>query len=486
MNPVKRLLLLLTLSLSAVGAKSQLLIEDFNYPAADTIASVSPSKGWLIASGTTTNYFKTNGFGLTYPGYKGSGIGHSVTYANTGQDIYKNAQASVTSGSVYSAFMLKVDSAKAAGDYFYALLPQSNTNGFMARVFLKANSTTHFRIGVSKGAVGANEAAVYSNDSFSFSNTYTLVLKYEYRSGTNNDSVKVFLFQGSIPATEPAQATVQNTGAIGAGNADATSLGRVCLRQGTAANAPIITFDGLTVDSTWAGSLRLPASVNSLQFNNAAHQTISLSWNKPSEYIDSLYTTLVFVKSTSAINQGVPSALPGSYIADTNFTSTTSSAYEHDAAAKCVYSGDGMNVNIANLSAGTAYYAIAYVVRLADSTYSAPAAASGSTLTLVAPPQALLGISRTNVSSTAMGISWTKGNYVDSIHTVIIFAKKGAAVNVGVPNLATSSYVADTLFGNGSRFQNDTLAYCIYNGDGNDVNISGLSAANTYYYYGLW
>lgn len=485
MNPVKRFLLVLTMSLFAIGAKSQLLIEDFNYPTGDTIASVAPSKGWLIASGANTNYFKASSTGLTYPGYKGSGIGNAVTFANTGQDIYKNTSAVINSGSIYSAFMFKADSAKSAGDYFYALLPQSSTTTFMARVFLRANSATHFRIGVSKGAVGANETAVYSNDSFSFANTYTVVLKYEFRNGTNNDSVKVFLFQGSIPANEPLYATAQNTGAVGAGTADATSLGRVCLRQGTAASAPLLTFDGLTVDSTWAGCLRLPAPVSSLQFTNATQQAVSLTWNKPATYIDSTYTTLVFVKASANITTANPTALPGSYNADTNFTSTTSGLYEHDAGAKCVYAGDANSVHIANLSAGTAYYAVAYVVRLDDTTYSPYALGAGATQTLVTPPSALISLNRNVTNSTNILISWTKDSYTDSIHTVMVFAKKAGAMNIGVPNSALTNYTADSLFGNGSKFQNDTQAFCIYKGDGNNVTLDNLTPATSYFIYGF-
>jgi len=125
----------------SLNAKSQLLIEDFDYPANDTVASVNPSKGWIIANGGNTNYLRAVSPGLTFTGFPRSGIGNSTTITTTGQDIAKNTSTSVTSGAIYAAFMMRVDTAKTTGDYFFAFLPQTSTSAFTGRLFIRSASS---------------------------------------------------------------------------------------------------------------------------------------------------------------------------------------------------------------------------------------------------------------------------------------------------------------------------------------------------------
>ena len=276
----KILLAIMTVGVLSVNGQT-LLNEDFNYPTNDTIASVNPSKGWLISSGSTTNYIKATAPGLVFSGYPGSGIGNSTTLTTTGQDIYKDASASVTTGSIYASFMFNVTAAQSAGDYFMAILPNTSTTAFFARLFIKSNSSGHFFVGITKAAAGANEAVTYSSDSFAFNTTLLGVLKYEYNTGTNNDSVKVYIISNSVPSQEPTYATAQNLGAINAGNSDATSLGRILLRQGTASNAPSVIVDGIRMATTWNNSA-LPVQFKSFTASKG-DKAINLKWATASE-----------------------------------------------------------------------------------------------------------------------------------------------------------------------------------------------------------
>ena len=279
---MKKLLLSAILCVLVININAQTILnEDFSYTAGDTLASVSPSKGWLISSGGTTNYLTAVSPGLTYPGYSGSGIGNATSLTTSGQDIYKDASTSLTSGNAYATFMLNVSAAQAAGDYVFSMLPNTSTSAFFARFFIKLSPTGFFRVGISKSSVGALEAATYSNDSFFFNYTYLAVIKYQFNAGTNDDSVKVFMLSAGIPATEPANATVQNLGAIGAGNADATSLGRLLLRQGTASNAPTLKVDGIKFASSWS-STALPVQFKSFTASKLDN-VVNLKWSTATE-----------------------------------------------------------------------------------------------------------------------------------------------------------------------------------------------------------
>jgi hypothetical protein len=276
----------LLLSIFAIGVLSSvnaqtLLNEDFNYTVGDSVGTPSLSKGWGVISGVYTNMFTVVSPGLTYTGYSGSGVGNATSLTTSGQDIYKDASASITSGSVYASLMLNVSAAQATGDYFFGMLPTSSTSTFFARLFVKLSSTGYYRVGISKSSVGALEAATYSSDSFSFNNTYLAVIKYQYNTGTNDDSVKVYMLSSGVPALEPAVPTVQNLGAIGAGNADATTLGRVFLRQGSASNAATLKVDGIKFSSSWASS-SLPVQYKSIIATRNSGNSV-VKWSTASE-----------------------------------------------------------------------------------------------------------------------------------------------------------------------------------------------------------
>ena len=469
--------------LFAFQAQAQMLVEDFAYTAGDSISA----KGWAVISGGSTNLIKAVSPGLTYSGYRGSGIGNAIFLNTTGQDITRNTLPdSITAGNIFSAFMFNIDTAQSTGDYFFALLPKTSTTAFTARVFIKRSSGGYFKVGVSKGATPNLETVTYSTDSFAMGTTYLAVVKYQFNAGgTTNDSVKVFVFANGFSKTEPTQATVQNLGAVGAGNTDATNLGRVSLRQGTAASAPRLFFDGLTVDNSWEGALGLLKPVSNLTFANTGSSSAAITWNKPSNYVDSTQTTLVFVKQASAITLGTPTLSALGYTADTNFASANPSTYQHDAAAKCVYKGDGSTVNIGNLTSGTMYYVTTFVVSDLDTSYAAGVNAFGATQSTVVPPAALnnIAVSSAPITSSQMGFTWQKGNYVDSTSTILVYVKKSTVLNVGLPNYNLLTINADSNWTAASKYENDTAARCVYKGDGDGVYVSGLDANTTYYAY---
>jgi acetyl esterase/lipase len=85
-------------------------------------------------------------------------------------------------------------------------------------------------------------------------------------------------------------------------------------------------------------------------------------------------------------------------------------------------------------------------------------------------------------SSTTADISWTNpDNYNSASNKIIAFMKAGSPISIGSPTLSISAYSANTIFGNGSKYQNDASAYCIYKGDGNFATVSNLVDGTVYY-----
>ena len=244
---------------------------------------------------------------------------------------------------------------------------------------------------------------------------------------------------------------------------------------GTTGTSGNIRFDNITFD----GDIPVD-SVKQLSSSLFTTNSLKLSWVKPSSYVDSTMTTVVFLKSGSPINSGIPTQNTASYIANSNFL-LSNSVYQNDANAKCVLNSDSTSITILGLTQNTTYYAIVYAVRVTDSTYSIAASSSGVTQSLPAPTN-VSNTRFTNTTTTSTVLSWTKDvSYVDSTLTTLVFIKPTSTINKGTPNKSALTYVANASnYNNGSSFQNDTSAKCVFNGTANTVSISGLASSTKY------
>ncbi|MCX7878750.1 MAG: hypothetical protein N2510_08955, partial [Ignavibacteria bacterium] len=144
----------LLIILSTEALRSQIyFLENFNYPAGDSIGA----HGWIWNTGTTNTILVVSP-GLTYAGYPMSGIGNACRLRNNGNDAYKGMDSIITSGDLYIAFMVRIDSVQATGDYFFAMLPSTSTTNYTARFYAK-DSSGNVSFGVSKNALGSNPVA---------------------------------------------------------------------------------------------------------------------------------------------------------------------------------------------------------------------------------------------------------------------------------------------------------------------------------------
>jgi hypothetical protein len=228
------------------ASSNLLLLENFSYTGGGLTANATGI--WIENTGGGTNNIPVVTNALTFTGYPSSEVGNSITLTTSGQDAYRAfTGSSVSSGDLYVSFLMNVTSAQATGDYFFALLPDNSVSNYTARTFIKS-SGAGFALGLSKGSVGANETAVYGATEYSFNTTYLVVIKYSFVSGTINDVANIFVVNGAIPGTEPGTSPV---GPTVSNNADQPNLGRVAIRQGSAANAPGLKLSGIRVAQTW-------------------------------------------------------------------------------------------------------------------------------------------------------------------------------------------------------------------------------------------
>jgi hypothetical protein len=225
-------ILLIALGQFAYG--QAILVEEFDYPN----GALLTSNGWVASSGGGTQPIDVIVPGLTFTGYPSSGIGGAAQVDNNGEDDKKVFTAQ-TSGSVYVAALMKVNST--ADGYFFNLI--GTDSFFRAKIFL---STGKFGI-----TLGANSGSVTSTESaYVIGTTYLVVLKYQIIDGTLNDAVSLYMFSGSIPATEPGTPTIGPV--TDAANSDISPTA-VHLRQYSATQN--ITVDGIRVATTWTDAI---------------------------------------------------------------------------------------------------------------------------------------------------------------------------------------------------------------------------------------
>jgi len=257
-------LLFLPLSLSY----GQFLIENFDYPAGDSLTQ----HGWAAHSGTTNAIMVTSP-GLTYTDYPSSGIGNAATITTTGQDVNKQ-YTPLTSGAVYASIMVNVASAQ-TGDYFFHLGLANTTSIYMGRVFVKNALNGNLAFGLSKTSITASIQPVYSDSIYNTGTTYLLVLKYQFNPDVADDSVYLFI-NPVISGTEPAFNLKHGASA----NNDPANIGGVYIRQGGSTIASNLIIDGIRIGTAWSDVVPVElTSFTAITQNN----NVILNWSTASE-----------------------------------------------------------------------------------------------------------------------------------------------------------------------------------------------------------
>ncbi len=242
-------------------------VEDFTMPVGDSLTY----HGWVAHSGNTFNMTATSP-GLEFPGYPGSGIGNATSLLGSGLDAHRTFDT-VASGSVYAAFMVKVNN-PATGYFFHIMQNPHNTFNYRGRVYTSGTAGA-----VTFGLGFTSETAQYGSATFSSDSTYLVVLKYEIVAGNLNDKVSLYVFRPSeaYPIAEPVTPLV---GPI-VNSTTQTDIfpGAVDIRQFNAGHN--IILDGIRVFTDWS-ALVIPVELSSF---TAVTTTagVELKWNTASE-----------------------------------------------------------------------------------------------------------------------------------------------------------------------------------------------------------
>ena len=256
-----------------VSLKAQLLVESFDYPAGDSLGA----HGWVhFSPDLPTNRLLVTAPGLDYTGYQMPGVGNATTLSNTGQDAYKPLSSNVTSGSLYSFFLVKVDTARiiaGGGDYFFGYLPSTSTTNYTCRVYIRKSVTLNntFAFGITKNAISGG-AVLWSDSVYTLGTKYLVCAKYTFVTGTTNDDlVSLFVFSSGVPSTEPAP----TLGPVTSTTTDVLNIGRFALRQGLATTSANLVLDEIYSGTDW--TTLLPVELSS--FSSAVNKNIvELNW----------------------------------------------------------------------------------------------------------------------------------------------------------------------------------------------------------------
>jgi len=272
--------LLIALCFISTSASSQVLFsENFVYTGTNSDSLTNPSIGGAVwkahsGGGSLTKNLKFQTAGLSFSGYKGTGLGGSVKFQTTvgTQDANANIGSNVKTGSVYTSFLLRIDSSggrDTATDYFFHLCDSSGTAGLSnlrARVFVADGSSANtFKVGLSKGTsaklsaaqiTGGAKAPVFTTTEYNVGQTYLVVLQYTFNTSSNrDDNIDLFVIDGTIPATLPTPIISVTDTAI----SDLKQIQSVVIRQGNVGRTLGI-LDGMYCYSSWSDIISTSAS----------------------------------------------------------------------------------------------------------------------------------------------------------------------------------------------------------------------------------
>jgi len=276
-------LLVVVLCLTTNIYSQVLLEENFDYTEGDLITD----HGWVAHSDPGTDPIMVVSPGLSFAGHPGSGIGNAAHLnVGNGEDVHK-LFTPVTSGAVYTSFMVKQDDNDADGYFFHYSSNPHVSDEERATVWVRTTfSGTNAQFGLSFGT----GLAVYPGLDWTIGETYFFVLKYEIFDGADNDEVSLYIFDESSPptSTEPGAPYI---GPRVANGTTEINPGSINLRQHIATKN--ITVDGILVSTTWAGVVTDVISaetINPVEFN--------LSQNYPNPFNPS--TTIKFTLSEAS------------------------------------------------------------------------------------------------------------------------------------------------------------------------------------------
>ena len=246
-----------------------LFTDDFS----ETAGNLVGQNGWTAqATGAGTTPIQVVAGNLTFAGYQGGvGVGNKLQFGTSGEDDFRLLGSTVTTGSVYASFLVNVSAAQ-TGDYFIHFC-DGGSFLYVARTAIRTSVTNGFDFGIEKYSTGGSY--VYTNQAFTLGQTYLVVIKYKFNTGSATDDEVDLFVNPDLSGTEPTP-LLSNS----AGNDITTNISSINIRQGGSTGSATLQLDGLIVSRDWAGILPVELTSFSASSSNSA---VNLRWSTATE-----------------------------------------------------------------------------------------------------------------------------------------------------------------------------------------------------------
>ena len=270
---ISYLLLAFLFATTTAATAEVLLNENFEYEAE---TELSASANWELFGkvANTTAPIKIQSSNLTKTHYQETAIGGSVSLGatNGGQDlqyqfsepICYSAEAGKTD--VYYSVLINIANAPTETPAHFLCFLYTLSNGTLektglnspgeyARLFATQSSEGKYKLGVSR----SNTTIAEANLELLYNETYLVVVKHKFVSGTTND--EVYLYINPAKESEPTEANVVYNGTLGTDIVESVADGKpargihgieLCQGQSASRNAATLTIDAIRVATTWA------------------------------------------------------------------------------------------------------------------------------------------------------------------------------------------------------------------------------------------
>ena len=386
--------------------------------------------GLVYAGGLGSSTYLASGTGSAFKGYQPTDLSSSYTVTGLGATVRYSAYSGSTSG--FASLAAAKSAINNAGNW------TSGTTTTGAATF------------------PGNFTFPSSNTAPTFTNSTPQTLTVCQNASATSINTLLTVSDADASQTETWSVTTAPThGTLGGFNATASS------------GSTSITPTGLTYTPTngYSGSDQFIIQVSD------GTATASMTVNVTVNALPTITLGSVSSVNTSATSFSLPySATTGSPDQYSIVTGSPTAMSSFSAVSNATLGSSPISVTIPASAANT----YNFNATVTNSTTGCISASNAFTvLVFGAPTTQATNVSYSSTTTTQTGISWTNGN--GSSRAVFV-----AAASSGTPSAVTNTtYTANTVFGSGTQISSSGW-YCVYNGTGTSVTVTGLTAGTIY------
>ena len=244
-----------TCAMIAASAANAEVYYSTNFGTGYTTGALVP--GTIQANSAGQNEWKQTGENPSTPIQVTNG---AAIIGTSGQDVYHAFNPTVypTAGNtLYYSASMKVTAAQSTGDYFlFVGDPVGTTANFFGRLFAKSTSGG-FLLGIQANGGGSSAPVTYGTLPLALSQTYNVVVAYDFATGAFNDTFAVYVDPNST--NRASLTSYVSAGWLSTTQAEPSQLTEISLRQGSQSNAPTVSVYSLAAGSSLADVGVVPA-----------------------------------------------------------------------------------------------------------------------------------------------------------------------------------------------------------------------------------